>query len=119
MNRKVVYNSQTLKPRRRELRELQTEAERVLWSYLRSKKLGQKFFRQYSVGPYILDFYCPRYRLAVELDGSRHNLDKNKQYDDYRTRTLAGINIKLIRFWNDEVLIKTNKVLEQIYGHLV
>ena len=108
-----------MKPRRQNLRKLQTNAEKLLWYYLRSKKLGQKFFRQYSVGPYILDFYCPKFRLAVELDGGQHNLDKAKAYDEYRTRTLAGLNIRLVRFWNDEILTKTDEVLERVYSYLV
>jgi len=69
----VTYNDPIFKERRRFLRRDQTEAEERLWQCLRNRKLnGYKFFRQYSVGPYILDFFCTQTRLAVELDGHHH-----------------------------------------------
>jgi len=68
---KYLQNDPALKQRRRELRRNQTDAEKALWAYLRNKQFyGMKFFRQYSIGPYILDFYCPNMKLAVELDGN-------------------------------------------------
>lgn len=68
---KFTYNDEILKLRRKELRKSETDAEKIIWKYLRNKQFyGIKFLRQYSVGPYIVDFYCPFDRLAIELDGA-------------------------------------------------
>ena len=100
------------------MRNNQTEAEKILWDYLKNKKLGYKFTRQYSAGPYILDFYCPKLRLAIELDGSHHNEENSVLYDKDREEYLKAVNIKIIRFWNDEVMKDVNKVLDEISRHL-
>ena len=66
----LIYNKTGIKERRRELRKNQTDVERLLWKQIRNKNFfGLKFFRQYSVGAYIVDFYCPKLKLAIELDG--------------------------------------------------
>ena len=79
---KFLRNDPALKERRRALRRNQTESEKVFWAHLRNKQFyGMKFFRQYGIGPYILDFYCPTIKLAVELDGGQHNQSENKEYD--------------------------------------
>jgi len=73
MEEKFRFNIKSLKDRRRELRSNQTEFEKILWTSLRGRKLnGFKFHRQYSIGPYIVDFYCPFIRLAIEIDGGHH-----------------------------------------------
>ena len=70
---KYLYNDPSTKLDRRRLRKNATDAERKLWSILQSRRMaGLKFFRQYSVGSYILDFYCPERRLAIEVDGGQH-----------------------------------------------
>lgn len=85
-----IYNKRKLKSRRRSLRKLQTPAERKLWAYLRNRRLnGFRFVRQYSVGWYILDFYCPKARLCVELDGSHHKRVDVSEYDNRRTAYLC------------------------------
>jgi len=67
---KTARNAPILKQRRRDLRRNQTEAEKTFWSQVRNRQFyGLRFFRQYSIGPYILDFYCPKTNIAVELDG--------------------------------------------------
>jgi len=109
---KFLRNDPTLKSRRRELRRNQTDAEKALWASLRSKQFyGMKFFRQYSIGPYILDFYCPTAKLAVELDGGQHNQCENKEYDESRSEYLKAQGIKVARFWNHEVLLDIQGVL--------
>lgn len=70
-----------------------------------------KFFRQYSIGPYILDFYCPTIKLAVELDGGQHNQSENKEYDLVRSQYLKSHGIDVIRFWSNEVLLNMEGVL--------
>ena len=71
--KKRVYHLTELKDRRRDLRKKSTEAEKLLWGRLRNSKLGVKFRRQFSVMGYVVDFYCPQHRLAIELLGSVHN----------------------------------------------
>ena len=73
-----------------------------------------KFFRQYSFGPYILDFYCPEKTLAVELDGGQHNLPEGREYDAERTAYLNAHGVVVVRFWNNEVLCEMEGVLEKL-----
>jgi very-short-patch-repair endonuclease len=107
-----LRNDPALKQRRRELRRNQTETEKTLWAYLRNRRFyGMKFFRQYSVGPYILDFYCPTMKLAVELDGGQHNQSENEEYDAARSEYLKAQGIEVTRFWDHEVLLDIQSVL--------
>ncbi|MCX6752746.1 MAG: DUF559 domain-containing protein [Candidatus Nomurabacteria bacterium] len=112
----ITHNHPILKPRRTELRKNQTPQEVLLWARIRKNKLGFKFKRQHSIGPYILDFYSPEKRLAIELDGSQH-LD-NKEYDEERDNYLLGHEIKTLRFWNNEVNNNIEGVLHKISGAL-
>ena len=112
---KFLRNNPTLKQRRRELRRNQTEAEKALWGNLRNKQFyGLKFFRQYSIGPYILDFYCPSMKLGVELDGGQHNECESKEYDAARSEYLKAQGIEVIRFWDHEVLLEMESVLSEL-----
>ncbi len=116
---KFRFNNKFLKDRRKELRLNQTEAEQRLWSCLSNKQLnGFKFFRQYSVGPYILDFYCSKVRLAIELDGGGHLEPEQKLYDKDREKYLVGSNIRTIRFFNEEVENNIENVLEKISSEI-
>lgn len=108
------FNKIPLKPRRRLLRHDSTETEKILWSELRNRKLGYKFIRQYSVEGYVLDFYCPKGKLGIELEGSIHDRKDVKIYDDYRERYIKEFGIRLIKFTNDEVLKNLNIVLNTI-----
>ena len=111
----LLYNKTLLKERRRNLRRNQTEAERTLWGKLRNKNfLGMKFFRQYSVGHYIVDFYCSKYKLVIELDGGQHAEDENKEYDQVRTDYLKSMGIEVMRFWNNDVIQSVEEVLGEI-----
>jgi len=112
MWRRFVYNINPLKNRRQQLRNRATEEEKILWSCLKKNTLKHKFIRQYSVEGYVVDFYCPEKRLAIELDGEQHK--QNIEYDLYRTRLLEGYGIKVVRFWNYEVKGSLTKVLHQI-----
>ncbi len=78
----------------------------------------EKFYRQYSVGPYILDFYCPKKKLAIEVDGSQHYEKENKEYDQTRTEFLSKQNIKVLRFTNLDILNYLFPVCEVIYQEL-
>ena len=108
-----------MQDRRRELRRRQTDAEIRLWYFLRARRLrGFKFCRQYGVGPYILDFYCFEAGLAVELDGGQHADPSQAAYDAERTDFLISTGIKVLRFWNHEVLKETEVVVETIASRL-
>ncbi len=112
---KFTFNDSEFKERRRELRRTQTEAEKVLWQKLRNRQMnGLKFFRQYSVGAYILDFYCPQVRYGIELDGAQHTEQVNVSYDMERSNQLGGLNINVVRFWNHDVLNQLDKVMSEI-----
>jgi very-short-patch-repair endonuclease len=117
MDNKFLYNNKTLKNRRQELRNHQTEAEKLLWKFIsKNKILGLRFLRQYSAGPYILDFYCPEIRLGIELDGKIH--EKNRLYDKDREKYLDDLDIKIIRFQNDDVLRNIKRVLNDLQNKI-
>ncbi len=108
-----IINTNKLLSRRRDLRKNQTEAERLFWEKVRCERFfGLKFKRQYSVGSYILDFYCREKNLAIEIDGSQHI--KNADYDKERTLYLENFGLTVLRFWNNEVMNNMDGVLEAI-----
>jgi len=114
-----IHNRQLLKPRRKELRKSLTPAEAALWKRLQKSQVNRKKFRrQHSVGPYVLDFYCPECRLAVELDGEVHFNSKTWEYDCRRTEYLKRMNIRVLRFENRLVFDSLEWVLHTIGDHL-
>ena len=98
----------------RYLRKGETKAEKILWKELRNNKLGIKFRRQHPIDMYILDFYAPSVKLAIELNGSTHKTKDNKIYDEERTNYLENKYISVLRFWNSEVEKNLGKVLKTI-----
>lgn len=113
-----LRNRTALKNRRRELRRKATLAETLLWECLRRRALhGRKFRRQYSVGRYILDFYCAEEHLGIELDGAVHENPWRRAYDENRVNDLAAAGIRLIRFENRQVLEHITVVLDAIAWH--
>ena len=99
----------------RELRQLSTKAEKILWEYLRNRKLeGLKFRRQHPLDKFIADFYCHEKKLVIELEGAVHDEKMNAQYDEARTYELGGFGIKVIRFRNSEVEDNIAFVLNEI-----
>lgn len=99
----------------RELRKEATPAEKLLWVFLRNKKLdGMKFRRQHPIDKFVVDFYCHEKKLVVELDGGIHDIKVNKEYDEARTAMLAGLGIYVLRFNNDEVTNNIEMVLRKI-----
>ena len=98
------HNLPEKKTQRRELRSRLTPEGSYLWSFLQRRKLGgRKFRRQHSVGPYILDFYCPAEKLAVELDGSAHDHEAAQHYDRRRSAFLTQLGIRTLRLENQDV----------------
>lgn len=118
MWRDFLINIKPLKPQRGRLRNNLTPTEKILWSKLKHKQLGYWFKRQVSIGPYIVDFYCPQKRLAVELDGSSHQTIDQKNYDHHRTRYLNSLNIMVIRFWNSRISNELDKVVGEVKSFL-
>lgn len=110
-----MFNDKAHKTKRKNSRKKQTDFEAKIWSLVRNKKIkGLKFFRQYGIGKYILDFYCPAYRLAIEIDGGQHNEAGQKAYDEIRSKFLRGKNIRVLRFWNNDVSENSEGVYESI-----
>ena len=106
-------NAPEQKELRKGLRSAMTPAEAYLWRGLRgSAAEGLKFRRQQGIGPFVLDFYCPQYKLCIELDGSAH--DYHYDYDKRRTQYLAGQGIRVLRFRNKEVFMSLERVVEEI-----
>ncbi|GAB4061231.1 endonuclease domain-containing protein [Uliginosibacterium sediminicola] len=104
----------SMRDKARELRSTETEAENRLWYYLRAGRfMGLKFKRQEPIGHYIADFLCPEHKLIVELDGSQHLNEVN--YDAQRSFWLNQQGFTVLRFWNDDVFLRTQQVLEQIH----
>lgn len=100
--------------RARRLRNASTDAERRLWYFLRRRQLaGCKFRRQYPLAGYIVDFVCLPARLVVELDGGQH-LDAVR-YDEARTAVLEQRGYRVLRFWNDDALLRTDDVVAEIF----
>ncbi|MFL5730962.1 MAG: endonuclease domain-containing protein [Cytophagaceae bacterium] len=104
----------------RENRQQQTEAEKLLWSFLRNRNLkGFKFRRQHPIDNFIADFYCHECNLVVEIDGKYHLASEQADYDKGRTYELENQELRVIRFCNDDVLKKLNYVLEEISKNLI
>ena len=110
------HNKRNLLENRRYLRKNNTSAEVLLWTQKRSRQIeGVKFRRQFSIGPYILDFYSPEIRLCIELDGKDHFTSSGDRYDYKRTEFLKNEhNIVTIRFENKDIFNSLASVLEEI-----
>ena len=109
------FNRAAFRDKRRALRAAETSSESLLWEHLRDRRAGGlKFRRQYSVGVYIVDFYCPACRLAVEVDGESHVSPEAQEYDAERTEFLATLNIRVLRFPNAAVHHDIHSVIRKI-----
>ena len=114
-----VFNRGETKGRRQALRNNMPPAEVILWRRLRgSQVLDQRFRRQHGVGPYVVDFYCPKLKLAIELDGDSHFREGAAERDRVREDYLAGLGIRVVRFLNTDVYDHLTEVLEAICGEL-
>ena len=115
-----LYNDQKIKAKRRALRNNMPEAERKLWYYLRNKNLkGYKFRRQFSIDNFIVDFFCPKLKLAIEVDGDSHYIDSRAtEYDKKREKLLTGQKVKILRFTNTDVDQNIDSVIEKILDYL-
>lgn len=115
MDKKGITNIAVLKKVRRELRKNMTSAEVALWQRLKAGQLnGTHWRRQYSVDRYILDFYCPIYKLCIELDGQEHYTMQGDTRDYDRTIFLNSQGIEVLRFENKDIWENIEQVLEAI-----
>jgi very-short-patch-repair endonuclease len=103
----------------KELRQNLTPAEAILWTYLKNKKLGYKFRRQFVFQNYILDFYCIDLKLGIEVDGGVHLDIINQVYDEVRENNLNKLGVTVIRFTNEEVYEDIDLVLQNIKENIV
>ena len=95
-------------------RAIPTEAESVLWNFLRASKLGVRYRHQHIIGEYIADFACVTNKLIIEIDGLYHSLPEQKISDEERTEWLESKGWKVIRFTNEEIFSDLDKVIETI-----
>lgn len=105
----------SLKEPARQLRTNMTDAEQTLWHRIRRKQIrGVQFYRQKPLLGYIVDFYCARAQLVIELDGSQHMEPDHQQKDAQRDEALEGLGLRVLRFDNGQVLTETNSVMAVI-----
>ena len=108
------YNKKSEQEKRRRLRKNMTYCEKIVWLNLRKRQLGYRFLRQYSVDHFVVDFYCPELKLAIEVDGASHNDPEQNKYDIQRQKYLEEFNIKFVRIKDEEFLGNPNKAFMKI-----
>lgn len=110
-----LYNLHHQRKFRRYLRNNSTLTERMLWEHLRSRQIaGLKFRRQYGIRGYIVDFYCPEMKLAIEIDGDVHVFYKRKLHDRQRQQKLERLGIRIIKFTGPEIYHNLPDVIDRI-----
>jgi very-short-patch-repair endonuclease len=115
-----IYNRQKDTEKRKLLRNNMTKAEALLWAKIKGRKIeGHKFRRQFGVGAYVVDFYCPQLKLAMEVDGPTHLSDEEIEYDKNRQTEIEDLNIEFLRFTNDEIYKDLYNVVERIKERVI
>ncbi|MFC1949254.1 endonuclease domain-containing protein [Chloroflexota bacterium] len=110
----LSYNKD-LKQYSRQLRTSMTDAEKRLWAKIRMRQLkGHQFYRQKPIGDYIVDFFCPEAKLVIEVDGSHHLVGETIEYDRVRDEYLSSLDLRILRFTNNDVLTNIDGVVERI-----
>ena len=111
-----IFNRRSEKETRQLLRNSSPSAELILWSKLKSRQIcDRRFRRQFSVGPYVVDFYCPALKFAIEIDGDSHFHPGEQEKDRQRQEHNESFGIQFLRFGNNEVRENLRGVLEGIY----
>ncbi len=112
---KRIFNRTEEKEKRRKLRNNMTNAEKLLWERIRNRQVRKKrFLRQYSVLKYVIDFYCPEIKLAIEVDGDIHISEESIEYDKNRQTEIENYGIKFLRIKNEEVFANIHNVILKI-----
>jgi very-short-patch-repair endonuclease len=115
----IIYNCAEQKEYRQYLRAHSTRAERVLWLCLKGRQVrGCKFRRQHGIHMFVVDFYCPELRLAIEVDGITHDDDRQQASDRNRQRLIESYGVDFLRFSDEEVLENAEKVVETIAAEI-
>jgi len=111
----TIFNKHSEKEKRRQLRNNLTKAEVIVWQHLKGRQVNNcKFRRQYSIGPFVLDFYCPELKLAIEIDGSSHDHEDAQAYDQERQKYIEALGITFLRFTNEQVYKNIESVVMSI-----
>ncbi len=114
----LPYNA-NLKEASRQLREDMTNAEKRLWNKINKKQInGYQFFRQRPIGSYIVDFFCPKARLVIEVDGGMHLGKEIRQNDRTRDEYLKSLGLMILRLKNSEILTNVEGVVDKIKGKI-
>lgn len=115
----MPHYNKNLKKYSRQLRKDMTDAEKLLWHRIRRKQLkGMQFYRQKPIENIIVDFYCPKAKLVIELDGGQHYQDEGKANDRKRDECLASIGLKALRFSDRDIFKNLDGVMEKIWQNL-
>jgi very-short-patch-repair endonuclease len=114
-----VYNKIKIKENRRNLRKSQTKEELIFWVQVKDRRFhGYKFRRQYSIGSFIADFYCPRLKLVIEIDGGQHYEDKNIEKDLQRTAYFESLGIKVKRYTNIDIKNNLSGAMDDLLSQI-
>ncbi|MCF7352832.1 endonuclease domain-containing protein [Vibrio sp. CK2-1] len=113
-----IYNLQKTKAYRSSLRSNLTPAEKILWFHIKNNQLGVKFRRQHGIGSYIVDFYCSKLNLVIEVDGHSHYTEQGVQYDLKRNQYLKKNGLNILRFTNQQVREELAAVIQQIHIYI-
>lgn len=114
----LINNKTELKIVRKKLRKSLTPAESILWNYLKKSGLGVKFRRQHSIGHFVLDFYCPKLKFAIELDGATHNLEHVFKRDQIKNKFMFSLGIYVLHIKSQEVIKNLEGVVGEIKKYL-
>ena len=111
----ICFNKSSQTEKRRKLRQNQTNAEELVWRFIRNRQLlGYKFKRQYSVDHFVIDFFCSDLKLAIEIDGGSHNSPEQRKKDIVRQKYLEAFNINFVRVKDEELFGNPNKAFDKI-----
>lgn len=111
---RTVHNIKSRKKKRQYLRNQATRSEKMLWHELKNSKLGYKFRRQHGIKQYVVDFYCSKLKLIIELDGEVHDFEEQNKHDWLKEKELKDLGFKIIRYKNFQVIKEINKVITNI-----
>ena len=106
----IYFNREEEKQKRQTLRDNSPFCERIIWKEIRNKQLGIRFRRQYGIATFVVDFYCPKLRIAIEIDGPTHDIKK----DLVRQKQIESLGITFLRFTNQDVINSRDEVMNEI-----
>ena len=114
-----IYTRKNEQEKRRYLRNNMPKSEVMLWVKLKNKQMhGERFLRQYSVDQYVIDFYCPRLKIAIEVDGDSHFIGDAQEYDKERQSYIEALGIQFLRFTNADICENLDGVRQTIWERI-